>query len=251
MFAQSLEQSRYLMSALARQIATDIVMLKSADVEFTLDDGSEKIKVIAIEKIELTIAADNRTALSDDFVKLSMDAFDVYFIGQFMSFAVVINLYEAVVEQLKTNTFSIQLRRQLAMAVMAELQPEWDPCGHSQIAQSQLRRDEVEVTMQTPAGDRLEIGFVCFLVMPRLITSTRFHRREYIRQSWTRTSLFDNPLNTVFFAEFLFAEKFDFQTIFLCPAVAAKLFGNRKSNLSRSKEGGERECDRANREDVE
>jgi len=178
--------------------------------------------------------ANNRTVLSDDSVKLSMYAFDVYLIGQFLSFAEVVNLDEAVVEQLKTNTFFVKLGRQLVMAVAVELQPERRPCGHSQITQSQLRRNEVEVIMQAPAGDRLEIGFVGFLVMPRFITSTRFHRREYMHQSRMRAALFYNLLDTLFFAEFLFAEKFDFQTIFLCQAfgICANLISQRLGPFS-------------------
>ena len=35
------------------------------------------------------------------------------------------------------------------------------------------------------------------------------------------------------------------------PAAAAKLVSNRKSNLPPSKEGGQGDCDRANREDVQ
>ena len=411
MFSQSLEQSRYLMSTLAGQVSTEITILKSADVKFTLDDGTEQIEVIAGKKIEPTITADiifywsgdlvqvphaaawiinrrdevkipaigishhlkqdwqtvdrfpqrrdfhlpravtmfhpsvvlkkrnvigygldtknkaefvihlygdfahmmpdagslnsgmkvvahlvgviaveftskkrgdilrfdrvnsgahnliiyrlkialslkdnvcsifdlhdtpmitvgkvanNGTVLSDDSVKLSMYAFDVYLIGQLLSFAEVVNPYEAVVEQLKTNTFFIELGRQLVMAVAVELQPERSPCGHSQIAQSQLRRNEVEVIMQTPAGDRLEMSFVGFLVMPRFITSTRFHRREYMHQPWMRAALFYNLLDTLFFAEFLFAEKFDFQTIFLCQAfgICANLISQRLSPFS-------------------
>ncbi|MBA7548763.1 hypothetical protein ES705_41230 [subsurface metagenome] len=178
--------------------------------------------------------ANNGTVLSDDSVKLSMYAFDVYLIGQLLSFAEVVNPYKAVVEQLKTNTFFIELGRQLVMAVAVELQPERSPCGHSQITQSQFRRNEVEVIMQTPAGDRLEMSFVGFLVMPRFITSTRFHRREYMHQPWMRAALFYNLLDTLFFAEFLFAEKFDFQTIFLCQAfgICANLISQRLSPFS-------------------
>ena len=392
MFAQSLEQPRYLMSVLAGQITTDITILKSADVELPLDDGPEEIKVITIEKIEPTIAAsliydgsgdfvqvpyaaawilnggdevkipaigirhhlqqdrqtvdrfpqrghfhlpcavpmfhpsvvlekrnvirhgldakhktkfvihlygdfahmmpdtgslnscmkviahlvdvmaielapkercnilwlhrvysrthhllidrlqiapsfkddvcrifdlhetpmipvgkvaNHRTVLPDDSVKLSMETFDVYLIGQFLGLTKIVDLYEAIINQLKTTIFLIQLGRQLIMTVIVELQPEWSPCGHSQIAQSQLRRDEVEVIMQAPAGDRLEIGFVCFLVMPWLITRTRFHRRKDVHQSGMRTALLDNLLDPVFFAECLFADKFDVHTIFL------------------------------------
>jgi len=53
--------------------------------------------------------ANNRTVLPDDFVKLSMKAFDVYIIGRFLSLAEVVNPYKAVIEQLKTNTFFIKL----------------------------------------------------------------------------------------------------------------------------------------------
>jgi len=56
-FSQSLEQPRHLMSSLAGQVSTKITILKSADVKFTLDDGTEQIEVIAGKKIEPTITA--------------------------------------------------------------------------------------------------------------------------------------------------------------------------------------------------
>jgi len=40
-------------------------------------------------------------------------------------------------------------------------------------------------------------------------------------------------------------------TDLICPAVAANLFGNKKSNLPPSKEGGQGDCGLANREDVQ
>ena len=56
-FAQTLEQPRYLMRTLAGQITANIAIVKSADVKFPLDDGVEKIKVIAGEEIEPAVAA--------------------------------------------------------------------------------------------------------------------------------------------------------------------------------------------------
>ena len=136
-------------------------------------------------------------------------------IGHFLSFVKVVHLYKAVIDELKTPLFFIQFGRQLVMTIIVELQPERRPGRHAQIAQSQRRRDEVEVIMQTPARDRLERGFVCFLVMPGLISRTRFHRREDMHQSRMRTALLDNLLDPAFFAECFLAEKFDGHAVFL------------------------------------
>ena len=57
MFSQSLQQSRYLMSTLAKQVSTKITIAKSADVKLTLYDSTEKIKIIARKKIEPAITA--------------------------------------------------------------------------------------------------------------------------------------------------------------------------------------------------
>ena len=56
----------------------------------------------------------------------------------------------------------------------------------------------------------------------------------------------DNLLDPVFFAEFLFAEKFDVQAVFLSPAPA-KPFSSRTSSLPPSKEGGQGDCGRTNK----
>ena len=52
----------------------DIFVLKSADVEFTLDDGTEQIKVIAGKKIEPTMTAGIIFCRSGDLVQGSHSA---------------------------------------------------------------------------------------------------------------------------------------------------------------------------------
>ena len=71
-FSQSLEQPRHLMSTLAGQVSTKITIVKSADVEFTSNDGTEKIKVAAGKKVEPAITAVVIFYCSGDFVQLTV-----------------------------------------------------------------------------------------------------------------------------------------------------------------------------------
>ena len=172
-----------------------------------------KAPVTAVGKV-----TNDRTVFWYDLVELTMKVFSHHRIGQFLSFAKVIDLDKGIVEHLKAYTFSLEIGRQLMMAIVIELQAERRPGGHPQIAQAKLRANEVELIMQTPAGDRLKISLVGLFIMPWLIASTRLHRREYMYQSGMRASLFYNLIDPVFIAEVLLSDKLDLQTI-LCGQV--------------------------------
>ena len=161
-----------------------------------------KTPVIAIGKVP-----DNRTVLSDDFIQLSMKTLDIDVIGKLLSFIKIVNLHEYIVEHLEINVLLAESRCQQVVPITVELQPERRPCRHPQITQPQVCGNEVKVIVQTFAGYCLEICFVSLFIMPRLISSAGFHRREDMYESGMRTSLFDNIVNAVFFSEILFADK--------------------------------------------
>jgi len=157
--------------------------------------------------------ANHRTVFAYDLIELAMEAFGRHRIRQCLSFVKVIDLDKGIVEHLKADPFFMETGRQLVVAVVIELQAERGPRGHPQIAQAQFRRHEVEVIMQTPAGDRLKIRGVGLFVMPGLIASTRLHRREDVDQAGMRASLCYDLMDPVFLAEALLADELDFQAV--------------------------------------
>ena len=164
--------------------------------------------------------ADNRTIEPDNFVQMPMHAFDVDGIGQLLSLFKIVNANKHIVEQLKINVFLPECRGQYLMSVAVKLQPERRPGRDAQITQSQFVMDEVKVIMQAFAGDRFEIGLVRLFIVPGLIRRTGFHRRKEMNQSGMCPALFDDVANTIFLAEILLANKFDFQTV-----IGGNLFG--------------------------
>jgi hypothetical protein len=157
--------------------------------------------------------ADHRTVLSYELIELAMEAFGRDRIRQCLSFVKVIDLDKGIVDHLKADPFFIETGRQLVLTIVIELQAERGPRGHPQIAQAQFRRNEVEVIMQTPAGDRLKIRGVGLFVMPGLIASTGLHRREDMDQTRMRASVSYNLMDPVFPAKVLLADELYFQAV--------------------------------------
>ena len=187
-----------------------------------------KTPVIAVGKVP-----DDRTVLPDDFIQLSMKTLDIDVIGKLLSFIKIVNLHEDIVEHLEVNVLLAESRGQQVVPVTVELQPERRPCRHSQITQPQVCGNEVEVIVQAFAWYCLEICFVSFFIMPRLISGAGFHRREDMYKSGKRTSLFDNIVNAIFFPEILFADKIDFHAVFFSQLLGVKtnLFSHRFNEI--------------------
>ena len=60
----------------------------------------------------------------------------------------VADVHERVVEHIETGPGLAQFRRQFVVPVEIELEAEWRPGGHAQVAQPQRRVDEVEVVVE-------------------------------------------------------------------------------------------------------
>lgn len=194
--------------------ANDFIINRFKVALFLEDDVSgvfnlHKTPVTAVGEV-----SNDRAVLPDNFIKLSMNTPDINVIGKLLSFIEIVNLHKDIIKHLGIDLLFVESRCQHIMSVTVELQPKRRPCRHSQITQTQLGSDKVEVIMQAFAGYRFEICFMSLFVVPGLISSAGFHRREDMYKSGVRTSLFDDIINTVFFSEILFADKIDFQAVF-------------------------------------
>ena len=187
-----------------------------------------KTPVIVIGKVP-----DDWAVFPDDFIQLSMKMPDVDIIGKLLSFIKIANLHENIIEHLKVNILFAESRGQQVVSVAVELQPKRCPSRHSQITQPQVCGNEVEVIMQTFAWYCFERCFVSLFIVPGLISSTWFHRRENMYKPCMRTSLFDNIFNAIFFPKILFTDKIDFQTVFFSQllGIKANLFSQRFNKI--------------------
>lgn len=168
-----------------------------------------KAPVIVIDKI-----ANDWAVLSDYFIQLTMNTFNIYVISKLLSLVNSVNCHKGIVENLEINILLAESGSQQVVSVTVELQPKRHTCRYSQITQSQLGINKVEIIMQTFAGYRLEICFVSPLIVSGFIGCASLHSRVNVYQSGMHSALGDNIVNAVFFTKNLFSNKFDFQAVF-------------------------------------
>src|SRR5262249_35906517 len=120
---------------------------------------------------------------------------------------------ERIIEQSIVDVMPAQLPRQPVMAVEINLQTEGTPRRNANIAQAQLFVDEVEVVVQALAVSGAQERLPTFLVVPGLVGATRLHGREDAHQARVIPPLREDFLDPIFFAEILFADEHDLQTV--------------------------------------
>jgi hypothetical protein len=108
---------------------------------------------------------------------------------------------ERVVGALEGDAGLRQLSRQPAVAVEVDRQAKRRPGRHAHIAQAKLCVDEVEVLVQTLAGDRLEKGLAARLVVPGAIRRAGLHGAEDVHQAGPIAALGEDLLDSVLLAE--------------------------------------------------
>ncbi len=116
-------------------------------------------------------------------------------ITQVLGLLGVINAHEGIVGHFKGNTGSGQLSGQPIMAIEVDLEAKRRPCGHADIAQTELLIDEVEVVMQALAGGGLEVGLSAGFVVPGTVGRTGLHGREHMHQAGVLTPLGEDLLD--------------------------------------------------------
>ncbi len=133
-------------------------------------------------------------------------------VGKALGFKGIGERQEGVVGGVKADASLHQLPRQPAVAVEVDLQAKRRPGRHPHVAQAELLVDEVEVVVQTLAGDRLEEGLAARLVVPGAVGGARLHGREDVHQTGVIAALGEDRLDPVLFAERLeLADELDLQ----------------------------------------
>jgi len=122
-------------------------------------------------------------------------------VGETLRLGRVSKIQKGVVGGLEGDPGLRQLPCQPAMAVEVDLQAKRRPGRHPQVAQPELRVDEVEVVVQALARGRLEEGLAARLVVPGAIGGTALHGREDVHQAGGVATLGENPLDAILLAE--------------------------------------------------
>lgn len=152
---------------------------------------------------------DDGTVAASVGIEYSVNAFDIDVVGQFLRFVKVLDAHKAVVDHRRIDAFIEKLGSQFIMAVEIELEAKRRPRRHSEITQTKLGIDEIEVVMQTFAAVVFEKCFVGFLVMPGLIARTWLHCREDMHKAGMRTALNNDILYALFLTKVLFVDEID------------------------------------------
>ncbi len=134
-------------------------------------------------------------------VKRPVQRSDTKLVSQLLRCLEVVDLYECVVEQLVADASLVELARQPVVTVEVELQSEWAPGRHAQVAQAELLIDEVEVVVQALATGGLQEGLLTLLVVPRLLAGASLHRGQDVDQTGMVPTLAEDILNPGFLSE--------------------------------------------------
>ena len=123
------------------------------------------------------------------------------------------DVHEGVLQSGIADARPVQLPRQGVMAVEVELQAEGRPRRDPQVAQAELRVEEVEVVVQALGLGGLEEGPARRLVVPRPERGAGFHRREDVDQPGMRPPLREDRLDAFLLAKVLALNEVDLQAV--------------------------------------
>ena len=153
---------------------------------------------------------EHRTETLRPMIEMAMQGRGIETVGKALGFQRIGERQEGVVGGVEADAGLRQLLCQPAVAVEVDLQAKRRPGRHPQVAQAELRVDEVEVVVQTPAGDRLEEILTARLVVPGAIGGAGFHGREDVHQSGVMAALGEDRLHPILLTErFELADELD------------------------------------------
>jgi hypothetical protein len=153
------------------------------------------------------------TILPDDLIDLPVKPIGVDGAGQLLGSFGIVDLDEGIVQHGIADPFPVQFSRQFIMPIEVELQPEGGPGWDPQIAEAEVRQDEIEVVMQTLAGCRLEKGVTGLFVVPRFECGAGFHRREDMNHSRMIATLRDDGPYASLFTKVGLSDELNLQTM--------------------------------------
>ena len=121
----------------------------------------------------------------------------------------VVDAHEGVVGRGEADPAGRQAARQPAMAVAVELQAKRRPGRDPQVNQPQLAIHEVEIVVQALAAIGSQVRLVGGLVVPRLVSSARLHRRDDVDQAGVIAAPFQHLGNHRFLADVALGDVLD------------------------------------------
>jgi len=146
-------------------------------------------------------ASGDWAVLGREGVEGAVQALDGEGIGQRLRPHAVAEHAERIVQRLDRDARLPQLAPQPGVAVAVEMQAEWRPRWHPQIAQAELRIKDVEVVVQALAVFVAQRGLAGRLVVPRREGGAGFHRREDVDQPRLVAACVQERTDAVFLAE--------------------------------------------------
>ena len=150
-------------------------------------------------------------------VQHAMECLDRKLIRQFLRTPPVVDRRERVVHLHETDAFRSKLGRQPVVAIAVELQPEWRPRRHTQIAQAEVLVDEIEIVVEALAVFVLQCSLVGRLVVPRVKRCTWLHCGKDMHETGRVFTPPQYVLDPVFLTERLGrSDKFDVNHAFRC-----------------------------------
>jgi hypothetical protein len=144
-----------------------------------------------------------------------MEGFDLEAIGELLDFCEILHLYKGILQKTVGEILLADKTGQLVVPVKIELQPKGSPGRDSQIAQSQIFKDEVEIVMDAFRFCPSEKRSAGLFVMPGLERRTGFQGGENMDQPRMISTLGHDLFNSFFLPEVLFPNKFDLQSTLL------------------------------------
>jgi len=106
-------------------------------------------------KVEFQVC-DHRAVLLSERIQTQMQDFRIELVCQLIGERIISDLDKSIIQHFVSDAALFQLVCQPVVTVEIELQPKWTPSGYSQIAQSQLLIDEVEIVRHTLAAIDLQ-----------------------------------------------------------------------------------------------
>lgn len=170
-------------------------------------------------------AADSRTIGTHYFIQCPVQRGRVNLLDEFLSCSGALDIDEGIIVQRIADAFSVQLPRKDIVPITIELQPEGRPGRHTQIAQSILWVNKIEIVMQTLPLRWFQKGFARLFIVPWFEGAARFHGREDMHQTRMLSSL-----SEYLFYAFLFAEILLLDEVY-CHAFISRNFFSMRSDI--------------------
>ena len=184
-----------------REGADDFLVDRSQDIVRFEDDVGGALQLHDAPVHAGREYADDGAVAPGGLFHVAVDEGWIAGIGQGLCFGKIADVHKGVLDLGEGNAGLGHATRQPVVPVAVELKAEGRPGGHAQIAESQVRIDEVKIVVDTASGIVAEKGAMGEFVMPGLEGVAGLHGREDMHQSGMFTAFGQNLGDAVFLAE--------------------------------------------------